>query len=102
MSKSEAELCIEGILTDIFGGRWVAEYRFCERRWRFDYAVPGAKIAIELEGGIWMVGRHNRGKGYQADLDKYNRAVALGWSVFRFSTQDALYGNPKEILAAFT
>ena len=59
------------------------EYRFCERRWRFDYAFPEYKIALEIEGGVWINGRHTRGKGYINDCEKYNRATILGWKVLR-------------------
>jgi len=62
------------------------EYRFDpERRWRFDYAWPSLKVAVEIEGGIWIRGRHVRPTGYLADLEKYNRAVVLGWRVLRYA-----------------
>lgn len=62
----------------------VREHRFCERLWRFDYAIPSLKIAIEVEGGVWTQGRHIRPMGYINDLEKYNRATAMGWKVLRF------------------
>jgi len=61
------------------------EYRFCERRWKFDFAWPNSKIAIEVEGAIFVDGRHSRGLGMIKDMDKYNRAALLNWKVFRFS-----------------
>src|SRR3990172_5589563 len=64
-----------------------SEYRFASpRRFRFDFAWPKRKIAVEIEGGIWTTGRHVRGKGYEADLVKYNLATMLGWRGFRYST----------------
>lgn len=76
---------------------YVREYRFCaERRWRFDVAVlrPDMKLAVELEGGIWVAGGggHNRGRAFMDDLEKYNEATALGWAVFRFAVEDVLKG----------
>lgn len=63
------------------------EFRFCpERRWRFDFAIPEKFIGIEIEGGTWMAGRHNRGSGYEKDLEKYNKAVQLGYRVLRYTT----------------
>lgn len=64
------------------------EFRFCPpRRWRFDYAWlrTGGKLAVEVDGGQWAAGggRHNR----DTDREKINVATALGWQVFRFSTQ---------------
>jgi very-short-patch-repair endonuclease len=60
------------------------EHRFCTRRWRFDYAFIKAKLAVEIEGGIFIRGRHSRGKGMLADMDKYNSATIYGWSILRF------------------
>ncbi|MGJ3495795.1 hypothetical protein ACR9PT_14710 [Piscirickettsia salmonis] len=63
------------------------EYRFHKtRRWRFDFAWPSLKIAVEVEGGTYSQGRHTRGKGFEADCEKYNSAVEAGWQVFRYST----------------
>ena len=61
-----------------------AEYRFHPfRKWRFDFAWPEQKVAVEIEGGIWTRGRHTRGAGYLGDLEKYNEAQLLGWIVLR-------------------
>jgi hypothetical protein len=61
----------------------VAEHRFYERRWRFDYAWPDKLVALEVEGGAFTGGRHTRGAGFVADMEKYNRAAVLGWKVLR-------------------
>jgi len=62
------------------------EYRFDpKRRWRFDFAWPSLRIAVEIEGGVWIRGRHVRPVGYLGDLEKYNRAVVLGWRVLRYA-----------------
>jgi hypothetical protein len=61
-----------------------AEYKFApDRRWRFDFAWPEHKIALEVEGGVWTNGRHTRGSGFVKDMQKYNRAAVLGWRVVR-------------------
>lgn len=61
------------------------EYRFHpSRQWRFDYAWPEYMLAVEIEGGVWVKGRHNRGLGFIKDCEKYNAAVMLGWRVLRF------------------
>jgi very-short-patch-repair endonuclease len=75
------------------------EYRFCEgRRWRFDFAFPEQMIAIEIEGGIWSRGRHTRPQGYEKDLEKYNMATRLGWSVYRFTTDMVMRGEAIDLL----
>ena len=67
---------------------FVQEHRFHPvRRWRFDFAIPEAKVAIEVEGGVFSQGRHTRGIGYSADLVKYNCATEMGWRVLRYTTQ---------------
>lgn len=64
----------------------VQEVRFAApRKWRFDLCWPDQMIAVEVEGGIWSRGRHSRGAGMIADMDKYNEAVMLGWRLFRVS-----------------
>ncbi len=69
------------------------EYRFCDRRWRFDFAWPTYKLAVEIEGGIWNGGRHTRGAGYKRDTEKYNRATKEGWGVLRYDTKAATSGT---------
>jgi len=56
-----------------------------QRKWRFDYAWPEKKVAMEVEGVLYRVriGRHQRGLGYEADCEKYAEALVLGWKVLR-------------------
>ena len=76
--------------TDL-GVECVKEYKFHpERRWRFDYAIPEYKIALEVEGGVWTQGRHTRPQGFLGDIEKYNTATLMGWRVFR-TTPTELY-----------
>lgn len=65
----------------------VREYVFAPpRKYRFDYAWPDIKMAVEIDGGIWTKGRHTRGKGFEADCLKIALAIQNGWRVYRFST----------------
>ena len=65
----------------------VQEHRFHgTRRWRFDFAHLPSKTAIEIDGSVFMFGRHTRGAGYTNDCEKLNEAAALGWLVFRLTT----------------
>ena len=64
----------------------VREYRFAApigRAWRFDFAWPDRKVALEVEGGTWVNGAHNRGAHFESDAEKYNSAALLGWTVLR-------------------
>lgn len=63
------------------------EYKFHpERRWRFDFAIPEKRIAIECEGGTWLKkGGHTTGSGYAKNCEKYNAAIESGWLVLRYT-----------------
>lgn len=68
----------------------VAEHVFCAHRdWRFDYAWPAQKVALELEGGVAFGGRHSSVGGMEADMEKYNEAAIRGWCVLRVFTSKA-------------
>lgn len=69
------------------------EYKFHpKRKWRADFLITGTKILVEVEGGIWSGGRHTRGKGYIGDMEKYNSAAMMGFTVLRFSTEQVKAG----------
>lgn len=60
------------------------EYKFhSTRRWRFDFAWPDSMVAVEVEGAIFTGGRHSRGAGMLKDMEKYNTAATMGWTVLR-------------------
>lgn len=70
------------------------EYWFAKpRRWRFDYAFPDSKLAIEVEGGAFIGGRHTSGSGFLKDMEKYNAAVLLGWRVLRVTPRMVASGE---------
>lgn len=62
----------------------VTEHRFHDvRRWRFDLAWPDRMVAVEVDGGAWIGGRHTSGAGFEADCLKLSTAAAHGWRVLR-------------------
>lgn len=86
--KSEKDV-FTFLLHQRLGVECVREYRFHPtRQWRFDYAIPDLRIAIEIDGGIWINGRHNRASGYLGDMEKFNAAATLGWVVLKFTPQE--------------
>lgn len=54
--------------------------------WLFDFAWPDWKIAVEIQGGAFIRGGHNRGMGQQRDFEKHNHATLEGWRVLFFNT----------------
>lgn len=60
------------------------EFRFHPtRRWRADFAHLPSRTLIEIEGGIWLHGRHTTPRGFAADAEKYLEAALAGWRVLR-------------------
>ena len=72
----------------------VQEYRFHKtRRWRFDFCFVDSMLALEVEGGIWTDGRHTRGSGFIKDMEKYNQAAILGYSLLRTTPEQMQNGE---------
>jgi len=62
--------------------RFAKEHRFHPtRRWRFDFAWPALLVAVEVHGGVFVQGHHNRGKGFCDDREKAAEAQLLGWII---------------------
>lgn len=77
------------------GAVCLKELQFDEKRkFRFDYALPDYRLAIEIDGGIWIEGggRHNRASGWKADQEKLNLAVTQGWRILHFTPQQQYSG----------
>lgn len=69
------------------------EYRFDPvRRWKFDWAWPQYRLAVEEEGGAFTQGRHTRGAGFLKDMEKYNAAALAGWRVLRYTPTQVANG----------
>jgi len=70
------------------------EHRFHPtRKWRFDAAWPALKLAVEVEGGAFVAGRHSRGAAFEADCEKYAEAAILGWTVLRVTPRHVRNGT---------
>lgn len=85
-------------LEDDFAFNWTAlegpllirEFIFHDtRRWRFDFAVPSKKIAIEIQGGLYAAQSGHRSKeGVERDYEKINEALFGGWQVFQITSDN--------------
>lgn len=75
----------------------VQQYQFDEvRKYRFDFAFVDRLLAIELHGGQWINGGHNRGSGQQKDVEKKRLAISQGWYVLEYTTEDLK--NPVQVI----
>lgn len=62
----------------------IPEFTFHEtRKWRFDFAWPLQRIALEVDGGIFVYGGHNRGAQIKKTWEKENTAQSMGWNIFK-------------------
>lgn len=102
VTQSSGERMFETLWTQIAGRSApepVTELRFHPvRRWRFDFAWPDVRVAVEVDGGVYTYGRHNRPGGFAQDCEKINAAQSLGWVVFRVTPSD-LRTRPEEFIA---
>lgn len=85
------------IVTAYFAGEGIPtpefEYKFHPvRKWRMDIAWPHEFLFLEVNGGIWIAGGHNRGAQMLKDWEKWNEAVAMGWK--------PLFCQPKDLCTA--
>jgi len=100
----------------------IPEFEFSNRKFRFDYAFPNVKLAVEIEGGAYartikchscgqvvkvkskkgglvpfrFGGGHN-GSRFESDREKYNLAIELGWVVLRYKPQAIDYCQIKTV-----
>lgn len=65
--------------------------RHLGRQFRFDFAWPERMVAVEVDGGRWLVRRGKDGRpvpvGFHNHVDDYrklNLAARLGWRIMRF------------------
>lgn len=73
------------------------------RKWRFDFAIPELRIAIEVEGGTFSGKdtRHTTGMGHHEDCNKYNAAAMLGWRVLRYTAKHIASGQAYDELEIY-
>ncbi len=74
----------------------VPQYQFAKeigRKWAFDFCWPEKLVAVEIDGGEFVSGGHNRGVQMKRDREKDREATKLGWKVLRYVGGD-LRVNP--------
>jgi very-short-patch-repair endonuclease len=76
------------IWNELGGPDLTPELRFHpDRMFRFDFAHEPTRTAIEIDGGLFIRGRHQRPSGVLSDNEKINSALTMGWHVFRLTSK---------------
>jgi hypothetical protein len=98
--RSAGELILAKQMSLVKFPAFEEEFKFLEnRKFRFDFAWPDKKVAVEVEGGVYSNSRHTSGSGFTKDCEKYNLAAANGWSVYRFTTEMVKNGKAVDFLS---
>jgi len=112
VSQREADKLFPGLRdkpADVFSAYCAAcglprpepEFRFASpRRWRFDYCWPTLKIALEVQGGLFVNGRHSRGAALLKEHEKLNAAAVAGWRVLYCTPATLLTEGPELVRLA--
>jgi very-short-patch-repair endonuclease len=73
-------------------GEPIPQYQFAladlGRKWALDFAWPDKKIGVEIDGGEFVSGGHNRGAQMKKDREKDREATKMGWRVLRYVGSD--------------
>lgn len=64
------------------------------RKWRADLLWRQPRpLIVEVEGGVFIQGRHSRGAGLEADAEKYAEAMMAGFPVLRVTPRQVKSGQ---------
>lgn len=97
-TESELEDRFARIVHDFDLPSPVPQFTVCDDAGRFvcraDFAYPSSRVLIELDGFAFHAGE----SAFQRDRTKQNRAILLGWSVFRYTWRDVV-DRPEAVAA---
>lgn len=95
-SRSEAEQRMGRLLAST-GGSWIPNYPVLGEHGQIlaeiDFADPGLKIAIEVDGRAFHSDRHS----FERDRERQNLLVIRGWIVLRF-TWERIVHDPEGVI----
>jgi len=71
------------------------------KNWRADFVI--GKLLVECDGGLYLSGggRHQRGTGYEDDLDKYHHAMRIGYTVYRCGSKLIKSGEAVQFITEY-
>ncbi|MGE5513009.1 MAG: endonuclease domain-containing protein [Bacteroidota bacterium] len=94
---SAPESLLEFHLTASKTGGWVREFVFAPpRKYRLDFAFIEEKLGVEVDGAIWVKGRHGTGTGITNDCEKMSLAAIHGWRIIRVTPEQVKQGKALE------
>lgn len=101
MSVHEESLALQITRCRLERNFYARQFRFHPtRKWQMDFAWPEQKLAVEVDGAIWVNGRHSRGAGILGDMEKYAEAMLLGWRVLRVAPEHIKSGKAVDWIEA--
>ena len=96
MTTSPAEHLLE-VQLEQAGISFEREYVFAPpRRWRADFVIDHyryAPLLVEIDGGTWSLGRHNRPSSIAKEYEKGAAAAILGYRVIHATTEQVMDGT---------
>lgn len=67
------------------------------RKWQVDFLWREERLVVEVEGGQFIRGRHQRPLGFAEDCTKYNELTRMGIRLLRFTTSH--FDDPAGMIA---
>ncbi len=72
-----------------------------KRKWRIDYFWPQYNLAVEIQGGMFVRGRHVQGIGSVGDMEKFNYLTLCGYRLLLFTPRQVKSGYASAMIRAF-
>jgi hypothetical protein len=72
-----------------------------KRKWRIDYFWPQYNLAVEIQGGMFVNGRHVTGAGSLGDMEKFNFLTLCGYRLLLFTPRQVKSGYASAMIRAF-
>lgn len=69
------------------------------RKFRADFAFLDHKLMVEVDGGLFVSGRHSRGASREKDMERDAEALKIGWRVLRVSPRHVYDGRAAQWVA---
>lgn len=69
------------------------------RQWKFDFAWPEYRVAVEIQGGMFVAGRHNRGGALAVESEKMRAACKQNWLVLPITTKEITKARLPDMVA---